>query len=137
MSDERQRPSTGLELLYTKDRIVELWRLLPAEHQATLLLVLLKDIADPNMASWTRDAVLALSPPQEGSVYPLPTLEITRDRLVELEIDEQWLALLTDDLPAIARSIQQSFQKDEFWDELIAHIVEAHTERVLQARGVL
>ena len=61
MSEEQRKP-TPEELLQVKDRVVEQWRLLPAEHQATMLLVLLKEIDNDDMIDWTQNAVARAAP---------------------------------------------------------------------------
>ena len=134
MTDEQRKP-TPQELLQTKDRVLEQWRLLPPEHQATMLLVLLKEIGDAEMGDWTRNAVALLSVNLEQPPHILPNPIVTREKLAELDIDEHQLAMLTDDdLVAIAESIQESYNHDEFWDEILDQVLEFHTEQVLKAK---
>ncbi|MBI1280118.1 MAG: hypothetical protein GC179_18460 [Anaerolineaceae bacterium] len=134
MNDEQRKP-TAEELLQTKDNVLEQWRLLPAEHQATMLLVLLKEIADSDMNDWTRNAIVTLASMSEHPQHFLPNPIVTRERLAELDIDEQQLTSLTDDdLVAIAESIQESYSHDEFWEEIMDQVLEFHTEQVLKAK---
>lgn len=135
MSDEQPKP-TPEELLQTKDRVLEQWRLLPAEHQATMLLVLLNEIRSTDMSDWTRSAIATSYPTEEPSKNLLPFPIVTREKLAELDLDEQQLATLTDDdLMAIAESIQASYNHDEFWDEMMDQVLEFHTEQVLKAKS--
>lgn len=132
---EEQRKPTPEELLQAKDRVLEQWRLLPAEHQATMLLVLLKEIDNADMSDWVRDAVTALYPAPESSQTLLPVPIVSRAKLAELDIDEAELAKLTDsDLMTISERIQAQYAHDEFWDELMLQVLEFHTEQVLKEK---
>lgn len=126
---------TPEELLQTKDRVVEQWRLLPAEHQATMLLVLLKSIDNADMSAWTRNAITTLYPPPE-QIDPLVSVPlVTRDKLAQLDIPEEEISSLTDrDLSAIASRIEAAFTREEFWNEVFHQALEFHTEQVLLAK---
>lgn len=134
MSDEQQRP-TPEELLQTKDRVLEQWRLLPAEHQATMLLVLLKEIGSADMRDWVRNAVIAFYPLAE-QLHPQVSISlVSREKLAELDIAEQDLATLTDDdLATIATRIEVAFRHEEFWQELMLQALEFHTEQVIREK---
>ena len=134
MNDERQKP-TPEALVQTKASLLEQWRLLPAEHQATMMLVLLKEIASADMSDWTRNAITTLYPPAE-STQPIVSIPlVTREKLAQLDIAEQDLATLTDeDLRTIAERIEAAFTRDEFWEELFQQTLEFHTEQVLLAK---
>jgi len=134
MSDEQRKPSPE-ELLQTKNNLLEQWQLLPAEHQATMLLVLLKGIDSADMNDWTRNAIAALCPPTEQSQSTVSIPLVTREKLAQLDIAEQELATLTDeDLSAIAERIEAAFTREEFWEELFQQALEFHTEQVLIAK---
>ena len=134
MSDEQRKPSPE-ELLQTKDNLLEHWHLLPAEHQATMLLVLLKGIDSADMNDWTRNAITTLYPPSDHSQPTVSIPLVTREKLAQLDIAEQELATLTDeDLSAIAERIEAAFTREEFWEELFQQTLEFHTEQVLLAK---
>src|SRR5690349_5975630 len=59
MSNERRKLELA-ELLQAKDRVLEHWRSLPPEHQATLLLVLFQEVMDKDMAGWAINALFTL-----------------------------------------------------------------------------
>ncbi|HXG07376.1 MAG TPA: hypothetical protein VNI77_08645 [Nitrososphaera sp.] len=134
MNDEQRKP-TPEALLQTKDRVLEQWRLLPAEHQATMLLVLLKEIDSDDISDWTRNAVATLYPPPEQTQLIVSVPLVTREKLAQLDIAEQVIATLTDeDLKAIAGRIETAFSHEEFWNEVFHQALEFHTEQVLLAK---
>ena len=134
MSSEQRKPAPE-DLLQTKERLLEQWRLLPPEHQATMLLVLLKGIDDIDMRDWTRSAIATAYPLKEQRQQFFPDPVVTRSQLARLDLDEQELAKLTDaDLATIAERIQAAYVHDEFWDELMLQVLEFHTEQVLQEK---
>jgi hypothetical protein len=134
MSEAQHKP-TPEELLQAKDRVLEQWRLLPAEHQATMFLVLLKEMDSADMQDWVRNAVTALYPASEPSQTLLPVPIVSRAKLAELNIDEAELVKLTDsDLITISERIQAQYAHDEFWDELMLQVLEFHTEQVIREK---
>lgn len=134
MNDEQRKP-TPEDLLQTKDRVVEQWRLLPAEHQATMLLVLLKSIDSADMSVWTRNAIATLYPLPEQTQPIVSVPLVTREKLAQLDIAQRELATLTDeDLNAIAERIEAAFSHEEFWNEVFHQALEFHTEQVLLAK---
>lgn len=134
MSEQQGKP-TPEELLQAKDRLLEQWRLLPAEHQATMLLVLLKEIGSADMRDWVLNAVTVLYSASESSQTLLPVPIVSRAKLAELDIDEAEIAKLTDsDLMTISERIQAQYAHDEFWDELLLQVLEFHTEQVIREK---
>jgi hypothetical protein len=134
MSEAQNKP-TPEELLQAKDRVLEQWRLLPAEHQATMFLVLLKELDSADMRDWVLNAVTVLYSASESSQTLLPVPIVSRTKLAELNIDEAELAKLTDsDLITISERIQAQYAHDEFWDELMLQVLEFHTEQVLKEK---
>ena len=128
MGDEQRTP-TPEELIQTKDRLLEHWRTLPSEHQATMLLVFFQEVMSRDMAGWTVNALFSLyfqNLERGESVVPA----VTRAHLKELSITNEELASLTDDdLAKISRRIQTHYTQDLFWDELAFH-----TEQVLREK---
>lgn len=134
MNDERQK-LTPEELLQTKDRVLEQWRMLPSEHQATMLLVLLKEIDSADMNDWTRSAIATLYTFAEQTQPIMSIPLVTREKIAQLNMPEQELATLTDeDLNAIAGRIKAAFSHEEFWDELFHQALKLHTEQALIAK---
>ena len=128
MTAESPRPIPE-ELLQTKEGILEQWRKLPADHQATMLLVLLKEIRDAAVIDWVRTAIL-------GSDRSEPLRIATPERLSQLAVDEEHLARLTyTDLKEIESRILSSFDHDEFWDELLIQLMEFHAELLLATKA--
>lgn len=134
MSSEQRLP-TPADLLQTKERLLEQWRLLPPEHKATMLLVLLKAIGNTEMSDWTIGAIGTLYSLVEHPQHFFPIPVVTRSQLAQLNLDEHELAKLTDaDLAIIAERIQAAYVHDEFWDELMLQVLELHTEQILQEK---
>lgn len=128
MSEEQRKP-TPEELLHAKDRMLEQWRLLPAEHQATILLVLFQEVMNREMAGWAVNALFSLSFQDQERGKPVIS-GVSRAHLMELSISNEDLASLTDsDLTEIARRMQTHYEQDWFWDEL-----EFHSEQVLREK---
>lgn len=132
---EEEKKLTSEALLQAKDRVLEQWGLLPPEHQATMLLVLLNNINHADMSEWTRSAIAILYPDKEQPSSMVSVSLVTRDKLAQLHIAEQELATLTDeDLREIADRLETAFTHEEFWDELLLQALEYHTEQVLLAK---
>jgi hypothetical protein len=67
MSSEHYHEHDPQHLLQVKDALHNLWKELPAEHQATMLLVLLKEIRDRDYQIWVLDAIQRLYLSKKGA----------------------------------------------------------------------
>ncbi len=65
---EQGRPTPEpKELHRIKDELVALWEQLPAEHQATMALVLLDWVMQTEMGAWLKEAVAIKWPDEDES----------------------------------------------------------------------
>jgi hypothetical protein len=131
MFSESPQATDPQHLLQAKETVLTAWRELPPEHQATLLMVLLKEVLQTDMRDWTLGALALtqlshLEPLRAVILVPL----VTRAKLAELDLSEPDLASLTaDDVQEIARRMEASYNDDLFWDELAFH-----TQAVLEQK---
>jgi hypothetical protein len=115
-----QDPRHMEQLVRLKDGLLDLFGQLPAEHQATIGLVVVKTIMDGEWGAWFKDALskrygLDQAKPSEAS----PIRPISRDDLRETHLTEEQIAQLTDEnLGQIAKTIHDHLMNDTFWDEL-------------------
>jgi hypothetical protein len=128
---EYPQRSDPQHLLQAKEALLTAWHELPPEHQATMLLVLLKTVMGSEMRDWTVSAIalthLAHVEPLHSVIIAPP---ITRRKLAELDLSEADLNHLTDaDLNAIAQSMEAHYAEAIFGDELAFH-----TENVLKQK---
>ena len=128
MNHEQNRAES---LLYLKDIVLEHWRQLPAEHQASLGLVLVSSIVDGEWGTWFRDALSSRFDLEhaEGMGVLRP---ITHDDLQEVGLSQQEIGQLTDDdLSKIAKMITEHWTQDVFRDDLlvIAEMVLEHKHK--------
>jgi hypothetical protein len=65
---ERQPDSEAQAILDRKAQLEVLWRMLPPEHQATMALVLCKEVLNGEYGGWFLDGLLILSAPPRGDV---------------------------------------------------------------------
>jgi hypothetical protein len=118
---------TPTELLQVKDRLLLDWSLLPPEHQATLLLVLLNTVMQTDMAEWVSNVLITRSALSQELSRPLTFPPVTHDELVALALTDEQLALFTGaDLTELSRRMQEHYSRDLFWDEL-----DFHTQQLL------
>jgi len=95
-----------------------MWQRLPAEHQATMLLVLLNSVQQGEYGPWTLSAIETLAQPQ-STPPELPTPPITPADLQRVGFSAEDISLLTEaDLQQIAQAIVRHFISDGFWQEL-------------------
>jgi hypothetical protein len=121
MTEETHHP-TPAELLQTKDRLLVEWSLLPPEHQATMLLVLLNTVMQTDLAEWVSNALIIRSSLAQELQRPLTFPLVTRDELTALPLTDEQLALFTEsDLTEISRRMHNHYQQDLFWEELAFH----------------
>ena len=52
-----QPPKTPQEIRETKDQLTKNWQQLPTEHQATMALVLVKDVIAGEYGDWIKEAL--------------------------------------------------------------------------------
>lgn len=120
--EDRQSPRTPHELLSLKDELLNTWQLLPPEHQATMLLVLLQRMRSTGEQRWTLDALHLFHPAKHEPrpddthivVLPLTQKDIHLLPLPPIELDR----LTIDDLNVITTRLQAHFEHDIFWEEL-------------------
>ncbi len=117
--DNQPTPSEVERLLTLKDDILNRFRELPPEHQATMGLVLVKTIVGGDMGTWFRDALTTRFEVGEKATAAPYILSVSREHLRRVHITEEEIAQLSDaDLGTIASLIHEHYITDAFWDEL-------------------
>jgi hypothetical protein len=108
------------QILALKDRLLECWKQLPSEHQATMGLVLVNSLVVGEWGVWFTEALdtqygTNLSTPAE----PSPMRSVSRDDLRESFLTEEQIAQLTDeDLTRITQKIHKHLMEDVFPEEI-------------------
>src|SRR5258708_36202857 len=106
MNQEQDRAESE-RLLNLKDIVLEHFQRLPAEHQASMGLVLVSSIVDGEWGTWFREALLSRFGLEhvEGAGVLRP---VTRTDLQEVGFSQQEIGQLTDDdLSTIATMITE------------------------------
>jgi hypothetical protein len=115
-----EREPTPEAILRLKDAILTGFRALPAEHQATMGLVILNAIIEGEWGEWMKEAIATRWPAElvrDRCAFPITSL--SREDLRQVNLSDDELAQLTDDdLQQIARMMEDHYVKDWFWDEL-------------------
>src|SRR5260221_4608289 len=132
MNEERGQ-SNPEHILIIKDEMLERFRQLPAEHQALMALVIVSKVMEGEWATWLQGAVetqRALKTDPQDRLFPLTA--ISREDLKRVHFTEDEIAKLTDeDMMKIARTMEDHYVYDMFWDEL-----KFNTEQVLEDKEV-
>lgn len=118
---EHATPSiTPQDLLNLKNGIMERWQQLPIEHQATMGLVLLRQLFDGEYGPWTLAAIETLwkeKSPLYSKTLPIPGLTLADLKQTNLTEDE--IAALSEaDLRHITHQMAEHYANDIFWEEL-------------------
>jgi hypothetical protein len=136
--NERPNPSLPPEqILHLKDEIFSQWGQLPPEHQATVTLVMLKQLVEGEYGSWTLSAIELLwkeKSPLFSKSLPIPLISLAD--LTQTNLTTEEIAQLTeDDLRRITHDVSAHFANDVFWEEIefIARLVLA--EKGLRSSG--
>lgn len=111
---------TPHELLAIKDGLLEQWRRLPAEHQASMLLVLMNHVLQDDYGQWAADAIRLLAAPRESSSTAESAPRISpQDLVLHTGLTPPEIAQLSaDDLRHISAAVVQHLAQDVFWDEI-------------------
>lgn len=108
------------DILALKDSILDQWQRLPPEHQATMVLVLLRRLMEGEYGSWLLSAIDLLW--KEKSPFynrVLPISHITHADLKHTNLTADEIARLTeDDLNHIMHGISAHTINDAFWEEV-------------------
>ena len=127
MNQEQDRAESE-RLLNLKDIVLEHFQRLPAEHQASIGLVLVSSIVDGEWGTWFQEALSS----RLGGEHAQETgalCSVSRADLQEVGFSEQEISQLTDDdLSTIARMITEHWTTDVFRDDLLV-ITEMVLER--------
>ncbi len=118
MNHEQERADAE-HLHNLKDLVLESFRQLPAEHQASMGLVLVSSIIEGEWGTWFREALssrFGIKCSEEmGTLCP-----ITRADLEDVGFSKQEIGQLTDDdLSIIATMITEHWTQDVFRDDLL------------------
>jgi len=127
MNHEQER--AGSEHLHNlKDLVLDSFRQLPAEHQASMGLVLVSAIIEGEWGTWFQEA-LASRFGIERAEEPSALCAVSRADLQEAGFSEREISQLTDDdLSTIAKMITEHWTTDVFRDDLLV-ITEMVLER--------
>ncbi|MCL4266690.1 MAG: hypothetical protein KJ069_26090 [Anaerolineae bacterium] len=124
--------SISPEAIYqTKESLLAAWSRLPSAHQATMALVLFKDIQDSEWGSWLYQAMELTRPSEPMATEPVfPVIGLSRSTLARA-FDAAEMAELTDqDIAQIAEEMGCGFSLDPgFW-----YTVEMLGRRLLEER---
>jgi hypothetical protein len=123
---ERPKPTPEPEqLLSLKEAIQDRWEQLPAEHQASMALVLVSKVMEGEGGAWLREAIELRWPvEQEVSAESFAVTRISRADLERVDISPEQAAQLTDDdMRGIAEAMEHYYRLGSFWLDLerIAH----------------
>lgn len=118
-----ERPSSASDpehWLQLKDSISNQWDQLPAEHQASMALVLFNRVLAGEYGPWLRSAVELIGKGEELTrPLLLPIVDISRDQLELANLTQEEIAQLDEtDLAHITHQIRRHYANDVFWDEL-------------------
>ena len=120
MNQENER-ARAEQLTMLKDDILQRFEALPPEHQATMGLVMVKDMMQGEWGTWFIQALNRIYVP----LGPFPTVD--RSELALANFTQEEIAELSDaDMTTINRRMRDHYVSDLFWDEL-----RFHTEHVL------
>ncbi len=108
------------QLLQLKDGILDRWGQLPAEHQATLMLVLFQQTLEGEYGPWVRSAIRLLGQQDaDGPFRFMPVVNISPSHLANANLTEdEILNLDAEDLKRISYDIVRHYTNDVFWEEL-------------------
>lgn len=137
MTEQHSSSISPADILQLKSSIQEMWKRLPAEHQATMLLVLLNSVQESEYGPWTLSAIETLAKPPAQSAQPeLPTPPITPADLERVGFGAEDISLLTEaDLQQIAQAIVRHFVSDGFWQELEFQVLSVLERKRDEASG--
>jgi hypothetical protein len=131
--NERPNPSlTPEHILRLKDETFSQWGQLPPEHQATMTLVMLKQLVEGEYGPWTLSAIELLwkeKSPLYSKTLPIP--QISQADLTQTNLTDEEIAQLTDDdLKRITHDVSEHYANDVFWEEIefIARLVLAEKD---------
>jgi hypothetical protein len=127
MNERADPPLTPEHILYLKNEIFSQWGQLPPEHQATVTLVMLRQLVEGEYGPWTLSAIELLwkeKSPLYSKTLPIPQIslaDLTQTNLTAGEIAQ----LTEDDLRRITHDVSEHFANDLFWEEIefIARLV--------------
>ena len=129
MNHEQERADSE-HIHNLKDLVLDSFRQLPAEHQASLGLVLASSIAEGEWGTWFQEALSS----RLGGEHAQETgalCSVSRADLQEVGFSEQEISQLTDDdLSTVARMITEHWTTDVFRDDLFVI-----TEMVLERKS--
>jgi hypothetical protein len=125
MSEQPEQSPESEHLLQLKDDILSQWGKLPAEHQASMALVLIGTVMAGEGGDWLREAIELRWPmEQEASAESFPVVSIGRADLEKVGLSSEQAAQLTDDdMRGIAAAMEHYYRLGAFWLDLeqVAH----------------
>jgi len=129
---EEPPPKDIEHLLTMKEELLQRFKELPAEHQATIGLVVVNTIFKGEWGTWFRDALMTRFTVGENAHVAPYIRTVTRADLERVHLTQEDIDQLSDtDLTTIATLIHQHYITDAFWDELayISELVLAGKQR--------
>lgn len=127
------------KIFAAKDEILVTWQLLPEEHQATMLLVLLDDVMKGEQRAWLREALALRWPLETGELATaFPAVQLTREDLEQACFSEDEIAQFSDeDLRLVGQTMRDHYVHDVFWPEfeyVVTDFLEKKGQRPFQER---
>jgi len=101
-------------MIRRKDDILAAFATLPAEHQATLSLVLIQTVMNGEWGDWLRGTLALRFLAQSEPFYTILRTEFDQAGLSPEQMD----SLTNEDLANIARMVSDHLLTDAFWDEV-------------------
>jgi hypothetical protein len=129
---EQQRPTPNpQELLQIKDELITRFQQLPAQHQATMALLLVKQVMEGEWGHWMREAIKLRWPEAtEPLQQAFPITSVSRADLKETDFTNEEIGQLTDeDMTQIARIMEDDYVETLFWDDLADAIRQVLAEK--------
>ena len=152
MTAERAQVDTTQDQLPTenihhlKSKLLSHWQQLPAEHKATMTLLLLNEVRQGEWGEWLTEAggMLLKDREKEPSQHSYPVISISRAGLSQIFSQEEVALFSDDDVQLIAQSIGTSLNLNpSFWNTVEAtgrlllenhHTIADHTSTIYQVR---
>lgn len=124
--------SSPTEILQAKESLLAAWAQLPADHQATMVLVLLQELQQSEWGAWVQEAIATTWPQESSSAKPsFPVISLDRHTLKRAFSVAEVARFTDEQIAHIAEEMGVGFQLDPgFW-----YAVEMIGSRLLEEKA--